>query len=42
VRDAAIVVGEAGVLVLPFERETELKPAVEALRRQEPTGPRKD
>jgi mannose-1-phosphate guanylyltransferase len=42
VRDAAIVVGEAGVLVLPFERETELKPAVEALRRQERTGPRKD
>jgi mannose-1-phosphate guanylyltransferase len=41
-RDAAIVVGEAGVLVLPFERETELKAAVEALRRQEPAGPRKD
>jgi D-beta-D-heptose 7-phosphate kinase/D-beta-D-heptose 1-phosphate adenosyltransferase len=41
-RDAAIVVGEAGVLVLPFERETDLKAAVEALRRQEPAGPRKD
>ena len=41
-RDAAIVVGEKGVLVLPFDREAELKPSVEALRRRESTGPRKD
>ena len=32
VRDAAIVVGPEGVLVLPFDRERELKGAVEALR----------
>ena len=42
VRDAAIVVGPEGVLVLPFEQERELKGAVEALRRGEggrkPTG----
>ena len=42
VRDAAIVVGPEGVLVLPFDRERELKGAVEALRRGEgirkPTG----
>ncbi len=41
-RDAAIVVGEKGVLVLQFERESELKPSVEALRRREGPGPRKD
>jgi mannose-1-phosphate guanylyltransferase/mannose-6-phosphate isomerase len=35
VSDAAIVVGPEGVLVLPFERERELKGAVEALRREE-------
>lgn len=33
VRDTAIVVGEDGVLVLPFEREGDLRSAVEALRR---------
>jgi mannose-1-phosphate guanylyltransferase len=37
VRDAAIVVGESGVLVLPFDREGELRAAVETLRqRSEP------
>ena len=41
-RDAAIVVGEKGVLVLPFDREGELKPSVEALRRREGPGTRKD
>ena len=41
-RDAAVIVGEAGVLVLPFDRETELKVSVEGLRRRESTGPRKD
>jgi mannose-1-phosphate guanylyltransferase/mannose-6-phosphate isomerase len=35
VSDCAIVVGPGGVLVLPFERERELKAAVEALRREE-------
>jgi mannose-1-phosphate guanylyltransferase len=33
-RDAAIVVGDSGVLVLPFDREGELRSAVEALRRR--------
>jgi mannose-1-phosphate guanylyltransferase/mannose-6-phosphate isomerase len=33
VRDAAIVVGEEGVLVLPFEREGDLRAAVEGLLR---------
>ncbi len=33
--DAAIVVGPEGVLILPFDRERELKGAVEALRREE-------
>jgi len=33
-RDAAIVVGESGVLVLPFDREGELRSAVEDLRRR--------
>src|SRR4029077_9166491 len=33
VRDAAIVVGDSGVLLLPFEREGELRAAVENLRR---------
>jgi mannose-1-phosphate guanylyltransferase/mannose-6-phosphate isomerase len=37
VRDAAIVVGPEGLLVLPFDRERELKGAVEALRRGEAT-----
>jgi mannose-1-phosphate guanylyltransferase len=32
VRDSAIVSGPAGILVLPFDREGELKPAVERLR----------
>jgi len=32
-RDAAIVVGDSGVLVLPFDREGELRAAVETLRR---------
>jgi mannose-1-phosphate guanylyltransferase len=32
VRDTAIVVGEGGVLVLPFEREGELRAAVDAVR----------
>ena len=32
VRDSAIVAGPEGILVLPFDRETELKPAVERLR----------
>jgi len=34
-RDTAIVVGPEGVLVLPFERERELRGAVERLRRKE-------
>ena len=33
VRDSAIVVGEDGVLVLPFERENDLRAAVEGLQR---------
>jgi mannose-1-phosphate guanylyltransferase len=33
VRDSAIVAGPEGILVLPFDREGELKPAVERLRR---------
>jgi mannose-1-phosphate guanylyltransferase len=33
--DAVVVVGPSGVLILPFERERELKGAVEALRREE-------
>jgi mannose-1-phosphate guanylyltransferase len=32
VRDSAIVAGPEGILVLPFDREAELKPAVERLR----------
>ena len=32
VRDTAIVVGDGGVLVLPFEREGELRAAVDAVR----------
>lgn len=35
VRDCAIVVGPDGVLVMPFEREGELKSAVERLRREQ-------
>jgi mannose-1-phosphate guanylyltransferase len=42
VRDTAIVVGGAGVLVLPFEREAELRAAVEDLRRGAPSGRRKE
>ena len=38
VRDTAIVIGGAGVLVLPFEREGELRAAVEGLLRREPSG----
>lgn len=34
VKDAAIVVGEEGVLVLPFEREADLRGAVEELGRR--------
>jgi mannose-1-phosphate guanylyltransferase len=41
VRDTAIVVGEAGVLVLPFDREGELRASVEGLRRREHPGPGK-
>ena len=40
VSDAAIVVGPGGVLVLPFDRERELKAAVEGIRRDE-TGTRR-
>ncbi|MGH9366705.1 MAG: hypothetical protein ACRD3M_03415, partial [Thermoanaerobaculia bacterium] len=39
VRDSAIVVAETGVLVLPFEREGELRGAVERLRRGEKGRP---
>jgi mannose-1-phosphate guanylyltransferase len=39
VRDSAIVVSERGVLVLPFEREGELRGAVERLRRGEKGRP---
>jgi len=39
VRDSAIVVNENGVLVLPFEREGELRSAVERLRRGEKSRP---
>ena len=39
VRDSAIVVAENGVLILPFEREGELKAAVERLRRGEKGRP---
>jgi mannose-1-phosphate guanylyltransferase / mannose-6-phosphate isomerase len=35
VSDSVIVVGPGGVLVMPFEREKELKAAVEGLRREE-------
>ena len=35
ISDSAIVLGDAGILVLPFERERELKSAVEALKREE-------
>jgi len=42
VRDAAIVVGESGVLLLPFEREGELRAAVESLRRRAEPSPRKE
>jgi mannose-1-phosphate guanylyltransferase len=41
VRDAAIVVGDSGVLLLPFEREGELRAAVENLRRRPEPAPRK-
>ncbi|HEX9688707.1 MAG TPA: mannose-1-phosphate guanylyltransferase [Thermoanaerobaculia bacterium] len=34
VRDTAIVVGEEGILVLPFERERDLRGAVEGLRQR--------
>ncbi|MGH9398776.1 MAG: mannose-1-phosphate guanylyltransferase/mannose-6-phosphate isomerase, partial [Thermoanaerobaculia bacterium] len=35
VRDSAIVVGPDGLLVLPFDRDGELKAAVERLRREQ-------
>ena len=38
-RDTAIVVGDAGVLVLPFEREGELRQAVEDRKRREQDRP---
>ncbi len=38
VRNTAIVVGGEGVLVLPLDREGELRPAVERLRREGPAG----
>lgn len=41
-RDAAVVVGEAGVLVMPFAREGELKAAVEDLRRRETAAVRQE
>jgi len=41
VRDTAIVAGDAGILVLPLDREGELKPAVEALRRRQDPARRK-
>jgi mannose-1-phosphate guanylyltransferase / mannose-6-phosphate isomerase len=34
-RDCAIIVAEEGVLVMPFEKETELRAAVERLRRDD-------
>ncbi len=37
VRDTAIVSGEEGLLVMPFERETELRAAVARLREGEPS-----
>jgi mannose-1-phosphate guanylyltransferase len=37
-RDTAIVVGPEGVLVMPFERERELRGAVERLRRKDETA----
>ncbi len=40
VRDSAIVAGPEGILVLPFEREAELKPAVERLRSSLEAGKR--
>jgi mannose-1-phosphate guanylyltransferase len=39
IRDTAIVVGEEGILVLPFESEKDLRRAVERLR-AEKTGAR--
>ncbi|HTR03574.1 MAG TPA: sugar phosphate nucleotidyltransferase [Thermoanaerobaculia bacterium] len=41
-RDAAVVVGEAGVLVMPFSREGELKAAVDDLRRRGTGAVRKE
>ncbi len=38
VRDAAIVMASEGLLVLPLEREGELKSAVERLKREEPAS----
>ena len=40
VRETAIVAGPAGMLVLPLEREGELRSAVESLRRREQAPPR--
>ena len=41
VRDTAIVVGDGGVLVLPFDREGELRASVQGLPRREHPGPGK-
>ena len=40
VRETAIVLGAGGLLVMPFEREGELKSAIERLEREQP-GPKK-
>jgi mannose-1-phosphate guanylyltransferase len=40
VRDTAVVVGEKGVLVLPLDRESELREAVERLRRSPAPPPK--
>jgi mannose-1-phosphate guanylyltransferase len=42
VRDTAVVAGEAGLLVLPLDREGELRGAVEELRRREAPARRKE
>ena len=41
VRNTAIVVGDGGVLVLPFDREGELRASVEGLPRREHPEPGK-
>jgi hypothetical protein len=42
VRDTAIIVSSAGVLVLPFDREKELRAAVERLGSKGTGTPRTD